>query len=200
MRLLDVGSGTGMFLLQARAFGLDAQGLEPDANYSERLRREEGLQVHSGSWDTADFAPGFFDVVVIHHVLEHLRTPTAALRRMHEWTRPDGRLYLSVPDLKNPQASPFNRFHRAHLYGYSPETLEMIALKAGFARTPLPGAGGTTLVFRRLAAPPENWFLYPEHGEEMVAFYRRYTLRNYLFSPLAYRRFARHVAHGVRGR
>ena len=92
-------------------------------NMPDRRRPISDLPIHFGSWNSANFVPGLVDLVVLHHVLEHLASPSAALRRVHEWTAENGHLYLSVPNIQNTEASPFNRFHRAHLYSFSPATI-----------------------------------------------------------------------------
>jgi SAM-dependent methyltransferase len=197
MRILDVGSGTGTFLLHASQRGYAVHGIEPDAQYAARLTGQFKLPVHSGPWYTAPFPPGSFDLVVVHHVLEHLRHPTEALRRFHQWSAPDACLYLSVPNIKNPVASPLNRYQPAHLYGFSHETLVMTALKAGYAPLDLPNTGDTQMVFRRLPAPPDDWFIYPRHGEEMVEFFKNHTMLKFLMRPVAYRRILRHIKRGL---
>jgi hypothetical protein len=47
---------------------------------------------------------------------------------------------------------------------------------------------------------PENWFIYPEHGAEMVKFFNDHTLMKYLMRPVAYRRFVQHIKRGLFGR
>jgi SAM-dependent methyltransferase len=197
MRILDVGSGTGMFLLRARQRGYQVQGIELDARYSARLKEQHDLPIHNGPWYTARFAPRSFDLVVMHHVLEHLRNPTAALRRIHEWTADGGHFYLSVPNMKNPSASPLNRFQPAHLHGFSPETLQMTALKAGFEKVDLPDFSNTQLVLRRLPQAAADWFIYPQHGADMVEFFRQHTMLKHIMRPQAYVRWARHIRRGV---
>jgi 2-polyprenyl-3-methyl-5-hydroxy-6-metoxy-1,4-benzoquinol methylase len=193
-RVLDVGSGSGVFLQAASEHGCSAQGIEPDVRYATRVRQELDLPVHNGSWETAQFEAGSFDVVVAHHVFEHLPRPTAALRRLHEWIVDGGHVYVSVPDIGNPDASPLNRFQRAHMHGFTHETLVMIGLKTGFEAASVPGAQATTLVFKRLPRPRDDWFCFPDHGATMVEFFRRNSLPRYLMRKTAYRRYAHHLA------
>jgi len=200
MRILDVGSGSGTFMLLARERGYDVHGIEPDVNYAKRLREKFNLPVHSGPWDTAELPEGAYDLVTMHHVLEHVRRPTAAIQQIHRWAADGAHFYLSVPNIKNPNASPFNRNQPAHLYGFSNETLTMVALKAGFALADVPNTGNTDLVFRKLPAPPENWFIYPQHGAEMVKFFNDHTFVKYLLRPVAYRRFVQQIKRGLFGR
>jgi SAM-dependent methyltransferase len=66
------------------------------------------------------------------HVLEHLPSPTVALRQIHALLGERGRLYVEVPDAGAPHAHPDRMFHFAHIYNFTAGTLEMLAGKCGF--------------------------------------------------------------------
>jgi SAM-dependent methyltransferase len=68
-RVLDFGSGSGLFLKAAKEVGCAVRGIEPDERYACPVRQELDLPVHNGSWETANFAAGSFDLAVAHHVL-----------------------------------------------------------------------------------------------------------------------------------
>jgi SAM-dependent methyltransferase len=198
-RILDVGSGGGGFVHIAAEAGFEASGIEPNVGYAEWSKRQFGISVYIGTWETADIAPGSRDLIVAHHVMEHLRAPSAALARFHEWLAPDGLLWLEVPNLKSADRSPLSQFQFWHVHGFTPETLAMIALKAGFVR--VSGRPDRTVgVFRRLPAPPRDWFLFPDHAREMQRFFGEQTFLRYLLQPKAFRRAVRHVADAIRER
>lgn len=95
-RMLDVGCGNGAFLLRARSAGWVVQGIEPDPVAATRAR-QEGLDVANCSIE--EFLPEvLFDQITLSHVFEHLHTPDEALRRMHFWLRPGGKLWMSLPN------------------------------------------------------------------------------------------------------
>lgn len=192
-RILDVGSGTGSFVDLAQRHGFDARGIEPNEAYARWSAARFGIRVEPGTWESADFAPASFDLVTVNHVLEHLRSPTATLTRLHRWIAPGGRLYVAVPDMKNPAASPFQRFHTAHVHGFAHESLVMLARKTGFAVEPVAGLTATALLFTRLDAPADDWFLYPGHAREMAAFFRANSPLRFLLRPAAYRRLVHHL-------
>jgi len=136
-----------------------------------------------------DFADRKFDLITSNHSLEHMRDPLAALRRLHDLLKPDGHLYVSMPNLGDPRMWPLRYFHAGHLYGFSHETLVMMAAKAGFA--PLeqqPFGTETTLIFRRLAGPDPNWIRFPDYPAEAEIKWRRHTVWRYLLAPRNYRR------------
>ena len=187
-RILEIGSGSGTFLKLARERGYAVQGIELDAEYAAPGVVQSDLPVHLGSWSSAPFVPGAFDLVAMHQVLEHLPSPSAVLRRVHEWTSENGLLYVSVPNIHNADASPFNRFHRAHLYSFSPETITMMARKAGFVPLTLPSSLYGCWVFRRSSTAPPDRIENPEHAKELLEFLRKNRVIDYLMRPAAYRR------------
>jgi len=197
-RLLDVGSGNGTFLRLARERGCRVQGIEPNIGYAEWAKRQFGIDAVHGGWADATFPPAAFDFITAHHVLEHLRSPTAALKQFHHWLAPGGHLYISVPNLADRKASPLNRFHSAHLHGFSRRTLIMMALKAGFERVKLPKTAGTTHVFRRLDTPPDDWMIFPQHGRELHAFLLKHNMLRYVLGPDPYRGWIRRLAERIR--
>ncbi len=98
-RLLDVGAGAGCFLEAAAARGYEAGGLEPSAECVRLVReRVPSARMVHGSIESADIAPGSYDIVTLWDVLEHLTEPRATVRRLAAWLAPDGLLALQVPD------------------------------------------------------------------------------------------------------
>jgi hypothetical protein len=93
-----------------------------------------------------------------------------------------------VPNIHNAEASPFNRFHRAHLYSFAPETITMMARKAGFAPVALPAPVYATWVFKRSPTVPTGKIENPDYADELLAFLRNNRAVDYLLRPVAYRR------------
>src|SRR5207245_1005319 len=97
-RLLDVGCGSGDYLVRMRALGWDVAGLEPDHAAASQARRRD-LAVEVGTAETADFPAESFDAITLSHVIEHLHDPHVALERCARWLKPHGVLWLATPDL-----------------------------------------------------------------------------------------------------
>lgn len=200
-RILDVGSGSGEFLALANAAGFQTEGIEPNLGYARYAERVLGVAVHAEPLAAVDFGERRFDHITCNHVLEHMRDPLGALRRFHMLLEPDGHLDVFVPDLSDPDSSPLRHLHAGHLYGFTPETLVMMAAKAGFESLGAPHVG-TWLVFRRLAAPDPDWFRFPHHAAASEAMFRERTLLRHLLSGASViRLFARARArrNAVRG-
>lgn len=102
-RLLDVGSGPGLFLACGRERGWQVSGIEPSAQASAYSRHVLGLEVHNRFLDADSAAElGRFDVLNMGEVLEHLSDPAAMLRLAHGLLAPGGVLVLVVPNDFNP--------------------------------------------------------------------------------------------------
>jgi SAM-dependent methyltransferase len=96
-RLLDVGCGTGGFLLEMQSIpGWQVSGVEPVA-LACRKARSSGLSVVRGKLSEAGFPDETFDVVTLWHVLEHVCDPTINLQEAHRILRSNGTLLLAVP-------------------------------------------------------------------------------------------------------
>ena len=102
-RLLDVGSGPGLFLDAARAQGWQVQGIEPSAQAAAHSRDVLGLDVLNTFLDEQT-APtlGRFDALNMGEVLEHLPDPAAMLGLAHGLLDDGGLLCLVVPNDFNP--------------------------------------------------------------------------------------------------
>ncbi len=91
-RLLDMGSGDGAFLRLAESFGLDAWGIDRYAPAGA------GSRQHEGDFTATGFESGYFQLVTMFHVLEHLPDPRAALAEAHRLLAVDGVLMIEVPN------------------------------------------------------------------------------------------------------
>src|SRR5687768_3302830 len=71
-RLLEVGTGAGLFLKAASRAGWDASGLELSGEGAAFARERLGLDVRQERAEQMSFTPGAFDVAVMFDVIEHL--------------------------------------------------------------------------------------------------------------------------------
>jgi SAM-dependent methyltransferase len=96
-RLLDIGCATGSKLLAAKQVGYQVAGVEISP-YAAEFARRQGFNVFTGELESAPFAEQSWDVILCHHVLEHLPRPSRLIRRCFELLRPGGILVVEVPD------------------------------------------------------------------------------------------------------
>jgi SAM-dependent methyltransferase len=138
--ILDVGCGSGAFLLALREAGWRPHGVE----MSERAvaaANEAGLDgVRCGDLLAAGYSEGRFDVVRFWHSLEHMRSPRAQLTEARRVLRPGGRLTVGVPNfgsLLSRRAG--ERWYYLdiprHLWHFEAGTLARLAERCGFRDT-----------------------------------------------------------------
>jgi 2-polyprenyl-3-methyl-5-hydroxy-6-metoxy-1,4-benzoquinol methylase len=100
-RMLDVGTGQGHFCLIARETWRETEihGLDFTPNVDQAERRGWIDQAHNGLF--TELAPklrGEYDVVTMHHYLEHTRDPGAELDAAATVLAPGGHLEIEVPN------------------------------------------------------------------------------------------------------
>lgn len=160
-RWLDLGSGSGEFLFLAASVGADAEGVEPHAGYSAYCKESLGVKVTTGTLESCDYAPASFDLIRLSHVLEHMRDPVRTLEILRGWLRPDGVLYVEVPDIEEEAVHRIRGrlFHYGHINNFNPVTLRALAGLAGLEEVPssAPRTAGRTGIFLRAASvvPPD---------------------------------------------
>ncbi|MBN1139594.1 MAG: class I SAM-dependent methyltransferase, partial [Anaerolineae bacterium] len=105
-RLLDIGCGSGDFLLGMQERGWQVFGLDisPEA---AALARQNGLDVFGGHLLEAPYQEHSFDLVTMWDVLEHLHDPAAYLVRVAQLLKPGGRFVVTLP---NPHSVDFRLF------------------------------------------------------------------------------------------
>src|SRR3954447_4351273 len=92
-RVLDVGSGSGMVPpAVSRAGDVEVLGIDPFAPGDRRLGPHAELQTK-----TLEQVEGQFDLVMLHHSLEHMPDPLGALREVRRLLAPEGSALVRVP-------------------------------------------------------------------------------------------------------
>lgn len=135
-RMLEIGCASGAFLHRMACQGWEVEGVEPSEDAANSAR-SLGYSVYTGRIENAPDPNHFYDLVVGWMVLEHIHDPLLVLKKLHSWVKPSGWLAISVP---NVAALEFHLFKDAwyalhlpaHLYHYTPRTLEMILTHAGW--------------------------------------------------------------------
>lgn len=128
-KLLDVGCGNGAFL---RAFGQyfgewEMAGLELDMKHKDLIEAIPRVtSLYTGSIDNVHDT---FDIIVLIHALEHIPHPVEYLKSLRKYLKPDGLLFIEVPDLEN---SPFDILIADHITHFVSKVLHKVVQNASF--------------------------------------------------------------------
>ena len=111
-RLLDVGAGVGLFVLEAHDEGYDAQGVEISAQAVETGTAALKVPLVCGDFLATEMPASDYDIVTLWHVFEHLPDPRAILAKVHHILQPSGIVIIGVPNFESMQS----RFFRSRWY------------------------------------------------------------------------------------
>ncbi|MEO6027494.1 MAG: class I SAM-dependent methyltransferase [Candidatus Binatia bacterium] len=135
--VLDVGCGDGKLLVALAAEGFRGTGVELHSRVDERLPPGSTIKVFVGTLEQARFPDASFRVVILRHVLEHVRDPLATLTEVRRLIEPGGHLVIAVPNLASWQSrvSRHRWFHLdlpRHLFHFTPASLALALERTGF--------------------------------------------------------------------
>jgi SAM-dependent methyltransferase len=131
--LLDVGCATGTYLVHAQERGWRVSGVESAAF----ARREAARRTNATVVACCEELPAgqTFDLVTLHHVLEHVHAPVAFLRDSIV-PRVGGRLLIEVPNFNSLAARVYGPRWRdlrpeQHVFHYTSDLLAAVLESAG---------------------------------------------------------------------
>ena len=131
--LLDVGAGTGDFLVGAKHDGWKIYGIEP--NGLARLKAEEKGVMLLDDLNTLPMGHKF-EVITLWHVLEHLPDLDSQIAKLVGLLTEDGTLVVAVPNFRSYDAEYYKEYWAAfdvprHLWHFSQKSIQAIFEKYG---------------------------------------------------------------------
>ena len=126
-RILDIGAGTGDFLLECKNQNWEILGIEPND-------KAKGIAVGKGIkfGDTIEkLESNSFDVITMWHVLEHVPDVEHQVAELKRLLKPSGTIIIAVPNFKSYDANHYKEFWAAydvprHLWHFSKTAIEKI--------------------------------------------------------------------------
>jgi len=126
-KILDIGAGTGDFLVVAKNDGWDTIGIEP----SEKAK---GIAVNKGvkfAESLAVLENNTFDLITMWHVLEHVPNLEEYISELKRLLKPSGTIIIAVPNFKSFDAEYYGKFWAAydvprHIWHFSKTAIEKL--------------------------------------------------------------------------
>lgn len=134
--MLDIGCGAGQYLIEMRSKGWTVHGSEL-SNQATAAGQRAGLDIRAGELTAAGFDTAMFDFVRSNHSFEHIPNSASVLREIHRILKPDGKLFLGLPNVAGAWARLFGRYWwnfgvPVHTYNFSPRSIRVLLEANGF--------------------------------------------------------------------
>ncbi len=134
-KVLDVGSGTCVFLARLQDYHWKGTALDPDPSQAQHARNL-GFNVIENDWMEVNNIEDQFDLITFNKILEHVIDPIEALRRAHLFIKKTGVVYIELPDCdqawKDTEQAGREEFFIEHHHGFSKASVEILVERAGF--------------------------------------------------------------------
>lgn len=134
-KLLDIGSGIGVFLSEMKKNGWEATGLEPDEDARSVAKKVYNIEL-VGTNHLFQLPTEHYDAITMWHVLEHVHELTEYVRQVKSVLHPKGKLFIAVPNYTSLDATIYKEHWAAydvprHLYHFSPGAMKRLMEKHG---------------------------------------------------------------------
>ncbi len=125
--ILDIGAGTGEFLLVAKNDGWQTIGVEP-SDKAKAIAKSKGVSFVE---ETSELENHSFDVISMWHVLEHVPDLDKQIKELKRLLKPTGTLIIAVPNFKSFDAKHYGKFWAAydvpiHFWHFSKTAIKLL--------------------------------------------------------------------------
>lgn len=97
MRILDVGCGLGAYVRKLRTISDDVYGVDIDPDKVAQAQQELP-NIHQAPAEELPFPEAYFDAILLHEVIEHVRDDRQALQEACRVAKAGGRLIIFAPN------------------------------------------------------------------------------------------------------
>jgi SAM-dependent methyltransferase len=135
-RVLDVGCGSGDWMVFMKGLGWRVTGVDFDEN-AVKVARARDLDITCGALEEQNYPDNTFDAVALSHVIEHVPDPIQTLAECLRILKPGGKLAVDTPNASSLSHRMFKQDWRGlepprHLHLFSNQSLPSLLARAGF--------------------------------------------------------------------
>lgn len=137
--VLDVGCSAGQFLMSIKDLVGNRVGLELSQDEVDFIRSHHDFRVYNEPIENAKITEGPFDLVTSFQVVEHTLDPVEFVKDLGRQLKPDGYLYLELPNLHDVlldcyRVSGYADFYyrEPHVSYFTKDTLRNLLDQVGF--------------------------------------------------------------------
>ena len=125
--ILDIGAGTGDFLVVAKENGWQITGIEPSSKAKE-------IAINKGVFfvdNSSILENNAFDVITMWHVLEHVPDIENQIKELKRLLKPNGTILIAVPNFNSFDAQHYGQYWAAydvprHLWHFSKTAIQKL--------------------------------------------------------------------------
>jgi len=139
-KILDIGCGTGDFLVACKTDGWSIFGVEPsakarDLTFQKLIKKNSSVEntIEKDIEDILEYQDKTkqYDVITMWHVLEHVPNLSVYIKILKNLLKPNGVLIIAVPNFKSYDADYYKEYWAAydvprHLSHFSPKSIKIL--------------------------------------------------------------------------
>ncbi len=134
IKLLDIGSGLGVFPFQIKKLGWDCTAIDPDKNSYKHMKNKLKINCKNIDFMRTVYKKKF-NIVTLNKVLEHVKNPIKMLNKIkHNLILENSFFYIEVPDAS--EASKVNKYREEfgidHLHVFTMHSLYKLLKQSKF--------------------------------------------------------------------
>ena len=109
-KILDIGCGPG-WILSAVSNKWEKYGIETDEQ-AIKISTDDSIRFSSLNLIDENYGDSFFDIILMHHVIEHIKNPVTFIDEVKRILRPGGILIIGTPDFDSACARRYGKNFR----------------------------------------------------------------------------------------
>lgn len=130
-KVLEIGSSAGLLLHRFQTKGWQAEGVEPSKPFADYAFEQYGIKVHRSFFEETKLPTSEYDFIILSHMLEHVSDPISVLKKVKNYLKPTGFVYIEVPNIKGIWKNLDDQLQITHLFIPSINVMKRLSYEAG---------------------------------------------------------------------